>query len=85
MKTLKTRRINLITNFSKKALKSERFKNWFVPESPQNTVVTRSKEPMKLLKEVKCRTQRYQKSSIPFMTKLLSWHPSLPAPHLELT
>ena len=85
MKTLKARRMTLITNFSKKALKSERFKNWFVPESPQEKAVTRSKEPMKLLKEVNCRTQRYQKSSIPFMTRLLSWHPPLPAPHLELT
>ena len=85
MKTLKARRMTLITSFSKKALKSERFKNWFVPESPKEKAVTRSKEPMKLLKEVNCRTQRYQKSSIPFMTRLLSWHPPLPAPQLELT
>ena len=77
--------MNLITSFSKTALKSERFKNWFVSESPQDKTVTRSKEPMKLLKDVKCRTQRYQKSRVPFMTKLLFWQPPLPAPHLELT
>ena len=84
MKTLQSRRMNLITKFGKKALKNDRFKDWFVEEIPQNEIVTRNKKPMKLYKEVKCRTLRYERSSLPFMTKLLSWHPPLPAPCLDL-
>ena len=84
MTTLATRRMNLITKFAKKAVKSERFKDWFVEEIPRNEIVTRNKAPMKLFKEVKCRTVRYERSSLPFMTKLLSWPPPLPAPCLDL-
>ena len=84
MKSLRARRMNLITKFAKKALKSERFQEWFVEEEPNFGMITRNKEPKKLLKAVKCRTQRYERSSLPFMTKLLSWHPPLPTPHLML-
>ena len=84
MKSLRARRMNLITKFAKKALKSERFQEWFVEEESNFGMITRSKEPKKLFKAVKCRTQRYERSSLPFMTKLLSWHPPLPAPHLML-
>ena len=79
MKSLRARRMNLITKFAKKALKSERFQEWFVEEESNFGMITRSKEPKKLFKAVKCRTQRYERSSLPFMTKLLSWHPPLPA------
>ena len=58
--------MNLIASFSKTALKSERFKNWFVSESPQDKTVTRSKEPMKLLEDVKCCTQRYHDKTFVF-------------------
>ena len=84
MKTLQSRRMILITKFGKKALKNNRFKDWFVEEIPQDEVVTRNKKPMKLYKEVKCRTSRYERSSLPFMTKLLSWHPPMPPPYLDL-
>ena len=84
MKTLQARRLNLITKFAKKASMDERFKGWFVEETPQCETVTRSRKPKNLFKEVKCRTSRYERSSLPFMTKLLSWHPPLPAPHLDL-
>ena len=84
LKSLRARRMNLITKFSKKALNSQRFQEWFVEEVPTKEMATRSKEPKKLLKTVQCRTQRYERSSLPFMTKLLSWHPPLPAPNLML-
>ena len=79
MKSLRARRMNLITKIAKKALRSERFQEWFSEEEPNFGMVPRSKESKKLLKAVKCRTQRYERSSLPFMTKLLSWHPPLPA------
>ena len=53
MKTLQTRRMNLILKFGVKALKNERFKDWFVEEIPQREIVTRNKKPMKLFKEKK--------------------------------
>ena len=85
MKTLRQRRMELITKFSKKALKSDRFKGWFVEEKPrERETETRSKRPTNLFKTIPCRTQRYQKSSLSFMTRLLSWHPPLPAPDLYL-
>ena len=85
MKTLRQRRFELIVKFSKKALKSDRFKGWFVEEKPgEREIETRTKKPMRLFKNVSCRTQRYQKSSLPYMTRLLSWHPPLPAPNLYL-
>ena len=85
MKTLRQRRFELIAKFSKKALKSDRFKGWFVEEKPsEREIETRTKKPMRLFKNVSCRTQRYQKSSLPYMTRLLSWHPPLPAPNLYL-
>ena len=72
MKTLQTRRMNLILKFGMKALKNERFKDWFVEEIPQREIVTRNKKPMKLFKEKKGGTVRYERSSLPIMTKLLS-------------
>ena len=84
MKSLKYRRLVLITKFSKKAFRSEKFKNWFcVSEARINGPQTRGK-PLPLLKPVPCRTRRYERSSIPLMTKLLSWHPPLQYPALDL-
>ena len=45
--------MNLILKFGVKALKNERFKDWFVEEIPQREIVTRNKKPMKLFKEKK--------------------------------
>jgi hypothetical protein len=82
MKSLKLRRFEAITNFSKKALASEKYKNWF----STNTYVdsrTRGK-PTARLKPVTCRTQRYKRSSLPLITKLLTWHPPLRYTALDL-
>ena len=77
MKSLKTRRVELISSFSKKAFRHDKFKDWF-SESEARTVGARTRgKPIPRLKPVPCRTQRYQRSSIPLMTKLLSWHPPL--------
>ena len=84
LKTLRQRRILLMNNFAKKASKSERFNKWFVVESNEEGKSTRTKKPTRLLRQIPCRTQRYERSSLPYMTKLLSWHPPLPAPDLSM-
>ena len=73
-----------MNNFAKKASKSERFNKWFVVESNEEGKSTRTKKPTRLLRQIPCRTQRYERSSLPYMTKLLSWHPPLPAPDLSM-
>ena len=82
MKNLRTRRLEAITAFSKKAIYSEKYKNWFSKNTETNTR-TRWK-PKASLKPVSCRTQRYKRSSIPLMTRLLAWHPPLRYAALDL-
>ena len=79
MESLKARRLKLITSFGKKAFKSEKHKDWFVKNTniPTTQSRTRDLKPSTLLKPVPCRTQRFERSSIPFITKLLTWHPPL--------
>ena len=77
MRSLKTRRVDLKTSFSKKAFRDEKFKGWF-SESEDRTAGARTRgRPIPRLKPVACRTQRYKRSSLPLMTKLLSWHPPM--------
>ena len=77
MRSLKTRRVALITSFSKKAFSHEKFKGWF-SESEDRTAGARTRgRPIPRLKPVACRTQRYKRSSLPLMTKLLSWYPPM--------
>ena len=76
MRSLKLRRLELISRFSKSAFKNEKYKNWFCPSEERQGVRTRGK-PVPRLRPVPCRTARYQRSSLPVMTKLLSWHPPL--------
>ena len=77
MRSLKTRRVALITSFSKKAFSHEKFKGWF-SESEDRTAGARTRgRPIPRLNPVACRTQRYKRSSLPLMTKLLSWHPPM--------
>ena len=83
MSSLKMRRIELITNFSKKAYKSSKFNSWFCQSEATTNVALRRRQ-VPLLKPVQCRTQRYSRSSIPVMTKLLSWHPPLRYVSLDL-
>ena len=80
MRSLQTRRLEIITRFSKKALLNEKHQNWFCKMEPQSEPKqhTRQKaKPLPLLKPVTCRTDRYARSSLPFITRLLSWHPPL--------
>ena len=76
MRSLKVRRVELITRFSKNALNSSKYSNWFCRNEETANIATRRSQPP-LLKPVQCRTQRYSRTSIPLMTKLLSWHPPL--------
>ena len=82
MELLKTRRLKLITSFGKEAMKSDKHKEWFVINTNQSR--TRYMKPLNILKPVPCQTQRFKRSSIPFMTKLLTWHPPLTYKQLML-
>ena len=64
--TLEERRIKLCLKFAKKNYKSENYMFTKVG----TTVNTRQRT--KLVKEYKCRTGRYQKSSLPYLAKLLN-------------
>ena len=70
--SLAHRRKNLIFSFAKKAQKSEKFAEWFqkYPTNPK-----RRKAPKSVFKPVTCRTNRYSRSSLPVLTKAVSWHP----------
>lgn len=82
IKSLKIRRLEAISNFSKKALFSDKYKYWF---SKNTETISRTRwKPKAGLKPVNCRTQRYQRSSLPLMTRLLSWHPPLRYTALDL-
>ena len=84
MRSLKYRRLVLITNFSKKAFRSVKFKTWFCESEARTTGARTRGNPIPILKPVPCRTKRYERSAIPLMTKLLSWHPPLQYPALDL-
>ena len=64
--TLYQRRVNICKNFASKNIKSE----FSLFEKPQQYPSTRSKP--KTVKEFKCNTARYSKSSLPFLSKLLN-------------
>ena len=85
MSSLKLRRLAIITRFSISAFKNPKYKKWFCPaEEPVTGARTRQAGTKPLLKPVSCRTQRFERSPLPVMTRLLSWHPPLPytPPHL---
>ena len=73
---MKIRRLELLTRFGKSAIRNDKYKNWFCPSEEREDARTRSKL-VPLLKPVPCRTARYERSSLPVLTKLLSWHPPL--------
>ena len=64
--TLELRRVKLCSKFATKNLKSE---NCFFSKACQ-TVNTRQKPD--IVREFRCHTTRYQKSSLPFLAKLLN-------------
>ena len=63
--TLENRRIKLCLKFAKKNYKND--KCMFMKIS--NSVQTRSKN---IVKDYKCRTDRFQKSSLPYLSRLLN-------------
>jgi hypothetical protein len=83
--SLKNRRLSIIARFSKNAQKNPKYKKWFcASEEPPEGARTRQAGSRPLLKPVQCRTQRFERSPLPVMTRLLSWHPPLlyTPPHL---
>ena len=71
MKSLKSRRKDILFKFSKQAETHEVFSKWFVRNV--DTKITRRKKPQ--YKPVTTRTSRFARSSIPVMTLALDWHP----------
>ena len=71
--TLSDRRVKLCENFVEKAVKHHQFKNWFSekPDKSSNMNTTASKVKVKY-HQVLARTNRYQKSPIPFLTNILN-------------
>ena len=67
--TLDRRRENLCVNFAKKCIKTEKAKKLFLLKNSMHKMTTRNKQKFKVFKQ---NTKRYQKSSIPFMRKLLN-------------
>ena len=66
--TLESRRTTLCLKFALKAVKKTKFSGWFAPND--SLVNTRS---VKLpFKKINCRTRRFRKSPIPYLTDLLN-------------
>ena len=70
IETLDKRRDRLCLMFAKNCLKSEKLRNLFERNNPTHKMKKRNKP--KSFKCKKIRTERYKKSSIPFMTNLLN-------------
>ena len=73
--TLEARRIKLCKKFARKTLKNPRYANWFYPankESSPNIKTRGHKRTTFNLKPVHARTDRFEKSPIPYMTMLLN-------------
>ena len=78
MKSLADRRKDLIFKFAKKCMSSEKYQNWFCNyEIPENGAETRTRQTKPLIKPVVTRTDRYARTALPLMTKLVGWHPPL--------
>ena len=97
LSSLRDRRVLLLTRASKKAYNSKKNNTWFSDAQnesesgkPEPRAKPNTRQPSKpvpctpLLKPVTCRTQRYARSSIPLMTKILTWHPPLKYTALDL-
>ena len=71
LKSLSERRRDLCLKFASKALKHEKFSNWFCPTEDIG-IDTRSTKPE--LKPVSSRTKRFEKSPLHYLTRLLNEH-----------
>ena len=72
LKSLSSRRKDIIFKFAKTAVKSDRFSEWFI-KTDRNPA--RRQKQKEMYKEVTCRTTRYARSSLPVLSKAVSWHP----------
>ena len=74
LQPLKDRRLDMCMNFAQKALKNDKFSNWFKKSKIKNKEKDRNCKDVLIetfLKPVKSRIKRYRKSLIPFLTNLL--------------
>ena len=69
LEKLSARREKICTKFAKKAQKHKKFTTWF---KPTPTVITRIKKPK--FYDVVCKTARFEKSPLSYLTKLLNQH-----------
>ena len=70
---LDVRRVKLCENFAKNAFKNPKYTNWFcIDDSVPQNMNTRSDATriIRHLNPVQTRTQRYERSPIPYMTEL---------------
>ena len=68
MDRLDTRREALCLKFARNAIKNPKFKSWFA----EDTKVQETRRLKKNLKTVYTRTKRFQESTIPYLTELLT-------------
>ena len=73
METLESRRERISLKFAKRALKNEKFREWFaIEENKEPKIKTRAYKQKPKLKPVTFRRQRFKKSPIPYLTDLLN-------------
>ena len=65
---LDSRREALSVKFAKKALKSQKYSSWFAADSN----LPNTRRVLKNVKEAQCRTTRFKKSALPYLTHLLN-------------
>ena len=75
---LSDRRLKLCLNFARRLEKNGKYSNWFQPAevTPPPNIETRNSKTFVQSKytSVPCRTDRYSKSPIPFLTEILNEH-----------
>lgn len=70
LKPLSQRRKQICQKFAIKTQKNPKFTDWFVENEPESYMKTRAKTNR--FKMVQCRTAGYEKSPLPYLTKLLN-------------
>ena len=81
LETLEKRREILCLSFAKKCIKNDKVKSLFPRNSSKHKMKKRNKR--KIFKPVKANTERYKKSSIPYMVNLLNEEYGKKNIHLE--
>ena len=75
LETLKDRRLNICKEFANKNLKHPKFSSWFKKSEEWSSLNERKCKKLPdqpLLKPVECRTRRFRKSPLPFLTNLIN-------------